>query len=184
MYILENPVLQRELLVNLRMARAFVLLLLYQALLAVVVYFAWPRGVETLDLSAEPDAARTLSDLFFVGQYILASLMAPSFAAGTITGEKERKTYEMLLASPLRPAAIVLGKMVASLTHLAVLIFASRSARRLPGADRVGTHLRCDQRRLQQLLQAHRLVTRRFLPADPAPGAARRTGLVLAGQHG
>ncbi|MBM4004880.1 MAG: ABC transporter permease [Planctomycetes bacterium] len=125
MYILENPVLQRELLVNLRMARAFVLLLLYQALLAVVVYFAWPRGVERLDLSAEPDAARTLSDLFFVGQYILASVMAPSFAAGTITGEKERKTYEMLLASPLRPAAIVLGKMVASLTHLAVLIFAS-----------------------------------------------------------
>ena len=56
---------------------------------------------------------------------MLASLMAPSFAAGTITGEKERQTYEMLLASPLRPAAIVLGKLVAALTHLAVLIFSS-----------------------------------------------------------
>ena len=33
MYFLENPVLQRELLVNLRMGRAFVLLFLYQALL-------------------------------------------------------------------------------------------------------------------------------------------------------
>ena len=51
--------------------------------------------------------------------------MAPSFAAGAITGEKERKTYEMLLASPLRPGAIVLGKLIASLTHLAVLIFSS-----------------------------------------------------------
>ena len=29
--------------------------------------------------------------------------MAPTFAAGSITGEKERKTYELLLASPLRP---------------------------------------------------------------------------------
>jgi ABC-type transport system involved in multi-copper enzyme maturation permease subunit len=125
MYVLENPVLQRELLVNLRMARAFLLLFFYQAALALVVYFAWPRGIDRLDLSSRPDAARVLSDLFFMGQYILASLMAPSFAAGTITGEKERKTYEMLLASPLRPAAIVLGKMVASLTHLAVLIFAS-----------------------------------------------------------
>ena len=46
-------------------------------------------------------------------------MMAPSFAAGSITGEKERKTYEMLLASPLRPGAIVLGKLVASLAHLA-----------------------------------------------------------------
>ncbi len=125
MYIFENPVLQRELLVNLRMARAFVLLLLYQSALALVVYFAWPRNIERLDLSSQPDAARVLSDLFFIGQYILASLMAPSFAAGTITGEKERKTYEMLLASPLRPAAIVLGKLIASLAHLAILIFTS-----------------------------------------------------------
>ena len=63
--------------------------------------------------------------MFFLGQYVLASLMAPSFAAGAITGEKERQTYEMLLASPLRPGAIVLGKLVASLAYLAVLIFSS-----------------------------------------------------------
>lgn len=124
MYIFDNPVLQRELLVNLRTPRAFVLLLLYQALLAMVVFFAWPRETR-LDLSAPPEDAQKLVDLFFLGQYVLASMMAPSFAAGTITGEKERKTYEMLLASPLRPAAIVLGKMVASLSHLAILIFSS-----------------------------------------------------------
>ena len=127
MYVLENPVLQRELLVNLRMVRAFVLLLLYQALLAAVVYFAWPQE-SRLDLttgSSSSQQTRRLVDLFFIGQYVIASMMAPSFAAGSITGEKERKTYEMLLASPLRPAAIVLGKLVASLTHLSVLIFAS-----------------------------------------------------------
>src|SRR5688500_11246899 len=113
MYVLENPVLQRELLVNLRMPRAFVLLFLYQALLGVVVYFAWPQETR-LDLTTNPEAARRLVRMFFTGQYILASLMAPSLAAGSITGEKERKTYEVLLASPLRPAAIVLGKVVAS----------------------------------------------------------------------
>jgi ABC-type transport system involved in multi-copper enzyme maturation permease subunit len=124
MYVFENPVLQRELLVNLRMTRAFVLLFLYQALLAAVIYLAWPQD-ERLDLSVDADSARTLVDMFFLGQYLLASMMAPSFAAGTITGEKERLTYEMLLASPLRPSAIVFGKMVASLAHLAVLIFSS-----------------------------------------------------------
>jgi ABC-type transport system involved in multi-copper enzyme maturation permease subunit len=124
MYVFENPVLQRELLVNLRMPRGFVLLFLYQALLATVVYIAWPQDSH-LDLTRSDDQARKLVDMFFVGQYVLTSMMAPSFAAGTITGEKERKTYEMLLASPLRPAAIVVGKMVASLTHLAVLVFAS-----------------------------------------------------------
>ncbi len=124
MYLFENPVLQRELLVNLRMPRAFVLLLVYQLLLATLVVVAWPTEKQ-LDLSSASGDAQQLVNLFFLGQYILASLMAPSFAAGAITGEKERKTYEMLLASPLRPGAIVLGKIIASLAHLAILIFAS-----------------------------------------------------------
>lgn len=124
MYLIENPVLQRELLVNLRMTRAFVLLFLYQALLGLVVYLAWPQETH-LDLAGNPEEPRRLVNLFFLGQYILASLMAPSFASGTLTGEKEHKTYEMLLASPLRPGAIVLGKLLASLAHLLILIFSS-----------------------------------------------------------
>jgi ABC-type transport system involved in multi-copper enzyme maturation permease subunit len=123
MYLLENPVLQRELLVNLRMGRAFVLQFIYVGLLGLLVYAAWPHDTK-ID-TRNPDAAIRLVNLFFLGQYILASLMAPTFAAATITGEKERKTYEMLLASPLRPGAVVLGKLLASLTHLALLIFSS-----------------------------------------------------------
>ncbi len=124
MAALDNPVLQRELLVNLRMPRAFVLLLLYQVLLAAVVYFAWPKDT-LVDLTKNPESTSRLVDLFFLGQYILASLMAPSFCAGAISGEKERMTYEMLLASPIRPESIVMGKLVAALTHLAILIFTS-----------------------------------------------------------
>ncbi|MHC4180540.1 MAG: ABC transporter permease subunit [Planctomycetota bacterium] len=124
MYLLENPVLQRELLVNLRMTRAFVLLFAYIGLLGLLVYVAWPSQ-QRLDLTDRPQEAVQLVNLFFLGQYILMSLMAPSFAGGAITGEKERRTYEMLLASPMRPGAIVLGKLLASLCHLAVLVFAS-----------------------------------------------------------
>jgi ABC-type transport system involved in multi-copper enzyme maturation permease subunit len=124
MYLFENPVLQRELLVNLRMTRAFVLLLFYLALLGLVVFLAWPQE-EQLDLTTNPEASRRLVNLVFLGQYLLASLLAPSFAAGSISGEKERKSYEMLLASPLHPAAIVLGKLLASLAHLLLLIVAS-----------------------------------------------------------
>jgi len=122
----ENPVLQRELLVNLRTARSFVLLLVFQMVLAAVVILAWPSEVR-LDLSENTESSRRLMlvDMFFLGNFVLASLMAPSFAAGSITGEKERKTYEMLLASPLHPTGIVWGKLVAALTHLSILVFAS-----------------------------------------------------------
>ena len=124
MLLTENPVMQRELLTNLRANRAFLLMLVYQLALASVLLVAYPSG-QRVDLSSDSSAARQLVDFFFLGQYVLASLMAPTFASGAISGEKERKTYEMLLASPLKPWAIVIGKMVASLTHLAVLIIAS-----------------------------------------------------------
>lgn len=123
MYLRDNPVLQRELLVNLRMKRAFVLLLFYVLVLGLVIYLAWPTE-SRLDLRSPAEAQR-LFDIFFLGQFALVALMAPSFAAGSITGEKERKTYEMLLASPLLPTAVVLGKLLSSLCYLCLLIVSS-----------------------------------------------------------
>lgn len=123
MYLVENPVLQRELIISLRQTRAFALLGVYVALLGVIVLVAWPQ-VERVDL-ANPAAAQRLVNLFFLGQYLLVSLLVPSFTAGSITGEKERQTYEMLLASPLTPAAVVLGKLAAALCLLGLLVVAS-----------------------------------------------------------
>jgi len=126
MYLFENPVLQRELLVNLRMRRAFVILFLYLAVLGALVYVSWPATGESLDLSrAGEGESQELVNLFFLGQFFLISLMVPTFASGAFSGEKERKTFEMLVASPLRPGAIILGKMLASLLYLAILVFAS-----------------------------------------------------------
>src|SRR5215217_586106 len=115
----DNPVLTRELLVNLRSPRAFALQLIYVVFLSAVVYFYWP---------AEADGARQVGSgvarrLF--GQFFLVALVAPTFAAGSITGEKERKTYEMLLASPLQPSTILTGKLLSSLSYLVILILSS-----------------------------------------------------------
>lgn len=133
MYLTENPVLQRELLMNLRSPRAFLLLLFYLLALGSTVVLAWPRterlelALETVEAGATAvgNEARSLVDLFFVGQYLLCALLAPSFTAGAITMEKERQTYEMLLASPLKPGAIIVGKLLAALCHLGLLVFAS-----------------------------------------------------------
>ena len=199
--LIENPVLQRELLVNLRMTRAFVLLLIYIALLGLVVYVAWPSQAR-LDLRTARRKRKRLVDLFFLGQYALLSLMVPSFAAGTITGEKERQTYEMLLASPMRPAAVVLGKLLAALCHLAragLLLAADRHA--LPAAGRrvalrsagdlrrhggLRDALRHDLRGGQQLLHPHHRGPGGFLPGDPAAGPGgnpvlRATGRLTGG---
>ncbi len=122
--IRENPVLNRELLVTLRSPRSFVLQFCYVLALSGLVYFYWPAG-EDGARQVSPGVARRLFDIFFLGQFCLVALMAPTFAAGSITGEKERKTYEMLLASPLRPRTILVGKLLSSLSYLIILILSS-----------------------------------------------------------
>jgi ABC-type transport system involved in multi-copper enzyme maturation permease subunit len=124
MLLRDNPVLTRELLVNLRSPRAFTLQFVYVVFLSVVVYFAWPTARGGI-AQVGAGAAQRLFDLFFLGQFFLVALVAPTFAAGSITGEKERKTYEMLLASPLEPMTILIGKLLSSLTYLVLLILSS-----------------------------------------------------------
>jgi ABC-type transport system involved in multi-copper enzyme maturation permease subunit len=125
MLLRDNPVLSRELLVNLRSSKAFVLQLVYVAMLSVVVYIAWPPQKEGSTYQVGAGAAQRLFNLFFLGQFFLVALVAPTFASGSITGEKERKTYEMLLASPLEPMTILVGKLLSSLTYLVLLIISS-----------------------------------------------------------
>ena len=122
--IRDNPVLSRELLVNLRSHRAFLLQLVYAGLMAGAVLVAWPQSDDGR-VGASVSAARRLFDLFFYGQFLLVAMVAPTFAAGSITGEKERKTYELLLASPLKPSWILVGKLFSSLTYLILLLFSS-----------------------------------------------------------
>lgn len=124
MLLRDNPVLSRELLVNLRSPRSFWLQLAYVAFLGALVYFAWPV-VEGRSEQISAGTAQRLYSLFFLGQFFLVALIAPTFASGSIAGEKERKTYEMLLASPLRPTTILVGKLLSSLTYLVLLIIST-----------------------------------------------------------
>jgi len=120
----DNPVLSRELLVTLRSPRSFLLQAGYVGLLSAVVFFAWPAGEGAARRVGSATALR-LYELFFLGQFFLVALVAPTFAAGSIAGEKERKTYEMLLASPLEPITILVGKLLSSMTYLVLLILSS-----------------------------------------------------------
>src|SRR5262245_24605460 len=124
MFLRDNPVLTRELLVTLRSSRSFVLQFFYVLALGSLVFFYLLSG-DYCARHVVPGVARRLFDIFFLGQFFLVALMAPTFAAGSITGEKERKTYELLLASPLRPGTILIGKLLSSLSYLVILIVSS-----------------------------------------------------------
>jgi ABC-type transport system involved in multi-copper enzyme maturation permease subunit len=62
--------------------------------------------------------------LFFAMALCLLSAMAvvaPTLASSAITGEREEATYDLLLASGIRPSAIVFGKVMATIVFMLTL---------------------------------------------------------------
>src|SRR5207302_11017958 len=75
--------------------------------------------------SAREEAGRigiTFFSSFTVVQLIAVFLLTPSYVAGSIAEEKERKTLEFLLATDLRNREIVLSKFSSRLCNMLLFI--------------------------------------------------------------
>jgi ABC-type transport system involved in multi-copper enzyme maturation permease subunit len=129
----------KELRSRMRGRRAFVVLTLYLAVLAAIAYGAYlvtapnaragaqfggfdPFGPNALDASAS--VGRAIFALLSLFQLLLVCFIAPAFTAGTISLEREKQTLDLLVSTPLRPGGIVLGKLVAALAYVFLMIIA------------------------------------------------------------
>ncbi len=120
--MLSNPVLLREFITSLRTKRALALAIGFLAILSLVVMLLWPaEGVFSIAAQASHKLFILLSMTFLA----MVSLCAPSFTALAITAEKEAQTYDLLYDTLLRPDEIVLGKFVAGVGYVLILIVAS-----------------------------------------------------------
>lgn len=124
-----NPLLIKELRVRMRGARAFVVLTVYLLLLSCftsIIYYSYSS------LSRAPGGG---PDMVYLGKTVFASVVlieillvtfiTPAFTAGTISGERERKTYELLRTTLLPAGKLVVGKLGSALTYMFLLILAA-----------------------------------------------------------
>ncbi len=63
-----------------------------------------------------------------LGSVLLLALITPALTAGAISGERERKTLDLLLVTRASPLGIVLGKLLGSLATVLFLLVASLPA--------------------------------------------------------
>lgn len=119
-----TPMLGKEMRSRTRGWRSPVLLSLYLGLLSAgIVTFLW------LNLDRNnvilPATGLNLYGIFVSGLVMLLSFISPALAAGAISGERERRTYDLLLVTKASLAGIVLGKWLASLAYLLFLVLAT-----------------------------------------------------------
>ncbi len=132
-------ILTKELRSRFRGRRAFLVLTLYLAVLAMIAYGAYSVvGPEARD-DAEfggilgavraPNASARIGQAIFtvlsMFQLLLVCFIAPAFTAGAISLEREKQTLDLLVATPMRPGALVVGKLLSALAFVALMILAA-----------------------------------------------------------
>ena len=126
-----NPVLGREIKERMRSRRAMLMLIAFLGLLALILYLTYRGGLLMLNDRFSPMAGNSASLgrlmfewlLFFLVMFV--SFMAPGVAAGSIVGERERRTLHPLQVTLLTPRNIVLGKLGASTAFVTLMVLAT-----------------------------------------------------------
>jgi len=119
--ILDSPILRRELRTLLRSRRSFFWLTLYLVAMLIALTGAW----SSVDLRNRDVSARMLFFTIIATQTFLFSLLAPILTAGSLAGEHERRTFELLSVTPLSGYHVVLAKCFSALCYVILLIIAT-----------------------------------------------------------
>ena len=126
--LLRNPVTIKELRSRMRGRRAFVVLTVYLLLMSgfITILYVLYSSAASQPYGLDPrQAGKTIFGAVTGIQVLLVVFIGPSFTAGTISGEKERQTYELLRTTLLSANSLVMGKLVSALSYVFLLILAA-----------------------------------------------------------
>lgn len=126
--IIVNPVLTRELFGRIRGRNAWLILSGYLTIIGAITLLIYAVFISSASPN-DPNTARTIGkSIFFTvmtAALVQVCFLSPSLTAGAIVGEKERQTYDLLLASLLSPLQIITGKLLSAIAFALLLITAS-----------------------------------------------------------
>ncbi len=121
-----NPVLRREAITTMRNWKTYGALAIFLIITALGVnFFVYVSMFQNYNLSFDPENMVVLYIVLASIQMGLVMLMAPAVAAGSISGERERQTLDLLLVTKMSSFSIVMGKLMASLMYILLLIVGS-----------------------------------------------------------
>ncbi len=121
-----NPVLRREAKTTLRNWKIFYAVAGYILIVtAVAAISIWQLMYNSYNPSFDPREMVNIYIGLTILQLFLVLLVTPAFTAGSISGERERQTLDLLLVTKMRPFSIVVGKFLSGLSIVILMVVAT-----------------------------------------------------------
>ncbi|WP_124726604.1 ABC transporter permease [Staphylospora marina] len=120
----KNPVLARETQWRMRSNKTPWVIFLYLTVTGGITLSILALSLDSVS-GYNPDQSRFLFGGLAAVQLLMVSLVTPGLTAGLISGERERQTLSILLTTRLGTGQIVIGKWLAALSFMFLLLFAT-----------------------------------------------------------
>lgn len=123
-----NPIYKKELKQAARMSRTAILILFYNAALALFGLFAYYvsfNSEKTYRIFIDYSGILSIYIIITGIEFVLILFLVPALTAGSIVGEKEKQTLDILLTTGITPKKIVNGKLLASISTIIFLAISS-----------------------------------------------------------
>ena len=121
--MIPNPIYERERRTAARSIRFPMILFIFNAVILAAALLFLALSFHTAQEKGSLRYTEFLScfRMLFLLEYAMSMVMMPALTAGSITGERERKTLELVFTTPMSAEAIVLGKLCAALSSVLLI---------------------------------------------------------------
>lgn len=122
-----NPIYKREMVVSARSFKLALVLVIFNGILTLVALLNMYSMLTQVRQTAQMQYSSFLDLYVFVAvlEFVMLIFIMPAITAGSISGERERRTLDMMLTTKMTPAQIVLGKLLSSLSTVMLMIVSS-----------------------------------------------------------
>ncbi len=123
-----NPIIVKELRSRMRGGRTFVILsafLLGLGALCYAILRVYEGQARAGNQIISAHVGKGLFAVLALAETLLIVFLTPAVTAGAISSEREQLTYDLLVATPLRPGRILSGKLISTLSYILLLIFSA-----------------------------------------------------------
>lgn len=120
-----NPILAKELRLGSRSIKLPLAVMFYDLVLAVIAVIAIFIAAYASGSGTDYTGFLVIYQVIGWTQLSITLLIVPILTAGTISGEREKQTLEILLTTPKKPLSIIWGKLLSALSNYMLFIISS-----------------------------------------------------------